>query len=318
MARAIWTGSINFGLVNIPVGLFSATEDHSVSFNQFQRGTSDRIRYRRINERTGEEVPFADVVKGFDLGGGEYVIIDPGELEDIAPGRSKTIDIELFVDLDDVNPIFFQKTYYLAPTKPEYVRSYSLLRQALEKTNRAGIATFVMRGKQYLTAVRADEDVLSLEVLHFADEVRTPTELDIAPEFVNARGRELDMAVGLVKSMSGDWEPERFRDTYTDKVRQLIEDKKAGREIIAESGAPAPTDATDLLEALRRSMEATRAGHDETGGEEDREVPDRRQPAELTKVELEQRARELDIKGRSKMSRAELEQAIADSERQSA
>jgi DNA end-binding protein Ku len=258
MGRAIWTGSINFGLVNIPVGLFSATEDHGISFNQFHRGTNDRIRYKRVNERTGEEVPFADIVKGYDLGDGEYVIIEPGELDEIAPGRSRTIDIETFVDLADVNPILFRKTYYLAPTKPDYARAYSLLNQALEQTDRAGVATFVMRGKQYLAIVRADEQMLTLETLHFADEVRDPVELDIVTEPVMARGKELDMAMNLIRSMAGEWDPEEFRDTYTDRIRQLIEDKREGRQVDVGTGAPEPTEMIDLLEALRRSVEQMR------------------------------------------------------------
>ena len=151
--------------------------------------------------------PIADIVKGYDLGDGEYVIIEPGELDEIAPGRSRTIDIETFVDLADVNPILFRKTYYLAPTKPDYARAYSLLNQALEQTDRAGVATFVMRGKQYLAIVRADEQMLTLETLHFADEVRDPVELDIVTEPVMARGKELDMAMNLIRSMAGSGIP---------------------------------------------------------------------------------------------------------------
>ena len=174
MARAIWSGYINFGLVSVPVGLYSATQEHELDFHQFQSGTSDRIRYKRVNERTGREVDYDKIVKGHDVGGGEYVIVEQEELADIAPGRSRSLEISTFVDLDEIDPIHFQKSYYLAPKDAENASSYALLRDALAKTNRAGIATFVMRGKEYLAAIRADGKVLVLETMFFADEIRDP------------------------------------------------------------------------------------------------------------------------------------------------
>ncbi len=141
MARAIWTGAINFGLVSIPVGLYSATEDHTVHFHQFQRGTADRIRYQRVNARTGKEVDYADIVKGRDIGGGDFVIVEPEELEAVAPGRSRSIDITSFVCLDEIDPVYFQKTYWIAPGGEQYTRPYALLVEAMARTNRAGIAT---------------------------------------------------------------------------------------------------------------------------------------------------------------------------------
>jgi Ku protein len=162
MARTVWTGTLNFGLVTVPVGLYPATEDHTIHFHQLQRGTSDRIRYQRVNERTGREVDSKDIVKGYELAPGEYVVIEPEELDGISPGRSKTIDIVGFVDLDEVEPIYFDRTYYLGPRGEEYARVYALLRAALSESNRAGIATFTMRGKEYLAAVRAENDILAL------------------------------------------------------------------------------------------------------------------------------------------------------------
>jgi DNA end-binding protein Ku len=305
MARPIWNGAINFGLVTVPVELYSATEDHTVHFRQFERGTSDRIRYRRVNERTGKEVDFADIVKGYELGDGEYVIIEPEELEQIAPGRSRTIDIEAFVDLDEIDPIYFQKSYWLAPSKEEFNRAYSLLLQAMAKTNRAGIATFVMRGKEYVAAVRAGDDVLILDTLLFAADIRDPkTELRKLPEPMQVRSKELDMAVSLVESMSEEWEPDNYRDTYTERVEQLIEDKRAGRTVTAEEAPREPTKVVDLFEALSRSVEGRR------GGKRDKKSGKEQDLSELTKAELDKMARELDIKGRSKMSRAELEKAV--------
>ncbi len=313
MARAIWTGAISFGLVSIPVGLFSATEDHTVHFHQFERGTSDRIRYQRVNERTGKEVEYSDIVKGKDVGGGEHVIVEPDELADIAPGRSRTIDITAFVDLDEIDPIFFQKTYWLAPTDEQYARPYALLREAMTRTNRAGVATFVMRGKEYLTALRADGDVLALETLFFADEIRDRSVLDL-PGKSKPKGKELDMATGLIEAMSGPWKPEEFRDTFTERVEKLIEDKRRGREIVTEAAPPEPTAMTDLIAALERSVADARGGkkpakRSRQGPRQDSDgAPDL---SGLSKADLTKMARELDVKGRSSMSRAELQDAVA-------
>jgi DNA end-binding protein Ku len=305
MARAIWTGAISFGLVSIPVGLFSATEDHTVHFHQFERGTSDRIRYQRTNERTGKEVEYSDIVKGREVGDGEFVLVEPEELADIAPGRSRTIDIQTFVDLDEIDPIFFQKTYWLAPTDERYARPYALLREAMTRTNRAGIATFVMRGKEYLTALRADGDVLALETLFFADEIRDRSALDL-PAATKPKGKELDMATGLIEAMSGPWKPEEYRDTYTERVEKLIEDKRRGREIVTEAEPPEPTAMSDLIAALERSVTEARGGRKPQKGKKAS-----KDLSELSKTELTEMARELDIRGRSSMSREKLEKAVA-------
>ncbi|MDQ3404987.1 MAG: Ku protein [Actinomycetota bacterium] len=306
MARPIWHGAINFGLVTVPVELYGATEDHTISFRQFERGTSDRIRYKRVNERTGKEVAFSDIVKGAEIGGGEYVIIEPEELDQIAPGRSRTIDIAAFVDIDEIDPIHYQRTYWLAPAKEEYGKAYSLLLQAMRKSNRAGIATFVMRGKEYLTAVRAGDDLLILTTLLFADDIRDPAkELKSMPEIASARGKELDMATSLIDSMTEDWKPDAYQDTYTQRVEQLIEDKKEGREVVAESEPSSPTKVVDLFDALAKSVESRKKRRDTgTSGAAADEVDN------LGKAELDKLARDLDIKGRSKMNRDELREAV--------
>ncbi|CAM2988183.1 Ku protein [Saccharomonospora xinjiangensis] len=337
MARAIWSGALNFGLVTVPVELYSATQDHTIHFRQFQRGTSDRIRYRRVNERTGEEVPYDEIVKGYDLGGDEYVIIEPEELDEIAPGRSRTIDIDAFVDLEEIDPIFFQKTYWLAPAKEEFGRAYSLLIEAMAKTNRAGLARFVMRGKEYIAAVRAGDGVLVLNTLLFPEDIREPRkEISKLPEVGQAREKEVDMAVSLIESMAEDWEPDEYRDTYTERVMQLIEDKRAGRTVTPAEEPREATKVVDLFEALSRSVEGRKRGAEKPGkprdraGEAEREKPRRGRASDkkaeggapkskgaagpglsdLTKSELDRMARDLDVKGRSKMNRAELEKAV--------
>ncbi|MFF4911714.1 non-homologous end joining protein Ku [Streptomyces tendae] len=340
MARAIWTGVITFGLVSVPVGLFTATEDHTVHFHQLQRGTSDRIRNRRVNERTGKEVDADDIVKGYEVSEGEYVVVEPGELDEIAPGRSRTLEITDFVDLDRIEPVYFGRTYYLAPRGKEYVKVYELLRTALAETGKAGLATFVMRNRQYLTALRAEDRVLLLQTLHWADEVRDPVEeLPELPSDRVGRGKELDMALRLVDALSGDWEPARYRDTYQEKVRELVRAKAEGEEIAVAEEAPEATNVVDLMEVLRGSLEQAKGAGDARGtGEDsgDKKPSARRKQAasgprrktagparptaptpaelrELSKAELYRRATEQDIAGRSKMSRRQLVDALSGS-----
>jgi len=259
MARSIWSGYINFGLVSVPVGLYSATEEHELDFHQFQKGTSDRIRYKRVNERTGREVPYEKIVKGHDIGDGEYVIVEPEELEDIAPGKSRSLEISTFVDLDEIDPIHFQKSYYLGPSDAENASSYALLRDALAKTNRAGIAKFVMRGKEYLATIRADGKVLVLETMFFADEIRDPDkEVGDLPNKSSA-GKQLSMAVDLIEAMSGEWKPSEYEDTYTERVKELVETKRKGKEVVFTEEEPEATTPTDLVAALRASVEAARS-----------------------------------------------------------
>ncbi|MFJ8911727.1 Ku protein [Amycolatopsis sp. NPDC102389] len=305
--RPVWSGSLSLGLVTVPVRLYSAVEDHSVRFRQFQRGTEDRIRYRRVNERTGKEVGYEDIVKGYELGGGEYVVVEPEELDEIAPGRSKSLDIESFVELDAIDPMFFDKTYWLAPAKDEFERPYALLLEAMDSSGKAGIAKFVMRGREYLALVRSGDGVMVLNTLHFAADLRDPAEqLPGLPGKAKARGKELDMAVNLIDAMSDDWRPEEYRDTYTDRVRELIEAKKKGDTITPATEPGEPTKVVDLFEALSKSVESGKAKK-KSGA---KKPAPKKDLSSLSKADLEKLARERDIKGRSKMTRAGLEKAL--------
>jgi DNA end-binding protein Ku len=260
VARAIWSGVLTFGLVSVPVELYSATEAHGPVFHQFEKDTADRIRYQRVNERTSDEVEYSDVVKGADTGGGHYVMIGQDELDSVAPGRSRSMEIRTFVDLDDIDPIYFNKTYYLGPGGEETAKVYALLRAAMGDSDKAAIASFVMRGKEYLAAVRADGDLLVLETLFFADEVREPhQQISNLPGRVKLTRQELRMARQLVESMTGPWQPSDYRDTYTDRVNDLIEAKKNDEEFQAADEAPPGTAVVDLTEALRASVEAAKA-----------------------------------------------------------
>jgi DNA end-binding protein Ku len=266
VARSIWSGVVSFGLVSVPVRLYSATHEHEVSFHQFEKGTSDRIRYRRVNGRTGKEVEYGDIVKGADVGGGEYVMLDPDELEAVAPGRSRSLEVHAFVDLDEIDPIYYQKSYYLAPGSDETAKTYALLRDAMESANRAAIGTLVMRSKEYLATIRPQDGLLVLETMYFADEVRDPhQEIDQLPGKVKLRPQELAMAGQLIDSMTAPWKPEDYRDTYTDRVKELIDAKKQGAEVTLAEQAPEATNVTDLMEVLRRSVEAAKSSRGEAG-----------------------------------------------------
>jgi DNA end-binding protein Ku len=260
MARTIWTGSLSFGLVNIPVGLYTATKDKSIHFNQFEEGTADRIRYKKVNERTGDEVETSRIERGVDIGGGEFVILSDEELDAAAPERSRTIEIDAFVDLGDIDPIYYRTSYYLAPHGDGASKAYELLRSAMRESSRVGIATLVMRGKEYLVAVRPEDDVLALETMYFADEVKDPAKE--LPE-LDAHGpiseRELDTAKLLIDSMATDWDPTNYRDTYRQRLQALIEEKRQGNEIVIEAAPARATNVVDLMEALQASVAAAQS-----------------------------------------------------------
>jgi len=259
MARAIWSGALSFGLVTVPVQLYSATAEHRPVFHQFAAGTADRVRNQRVNERTGDEVDYSDIVKGADTGGGGHVMVGQDELDSVAPGQSRSLDIHTFIDLDEIDAIYFNKTYFLGPSGPEATRPYALLRDAMGDSGKAAIASFVMRGREHLAAVRADSGLLVLETLFFADEVRDPhAEIGDLPGEVQVSGQEMRMACQLVDSMTGPWTPSDYRDTYTDRVNDLIEAKKDEKEPQPAAGPPAATNVTDLTAALRASVDAAK------------------------------------------------------------
>ncbi len=256
MPRTIWKGALSFGLVNIPTGLYPATSDKTVHFNQFEEGTSDRIRYKKVNERTGEEVANDRIVRGFDLGGGEYVILTEEELESAEPKKSRQIEISDFVDIGDIDPVYFRSSYYLAPEGDGADKAYALLRRAMEEAGKVAIATLVMRNKEYLVAIRPEGDALAMHTMYFPDEVRTPgKELPGLPENGDVSDRELSMAQLLIESMESDWDPTRYHDTHREKVEDLIEEKRQGHEIVIQEG-PEPAQVVDLMEALNASIKA--------------------------------------------------------------
>ena len=267
MPRTIWKGALSFGLVNIPVGVYPATSDKSIHFNQFEEGTSDRIRYKKVNERTGDEVATDRIVRGFDLGGGEYVILSDEELESAEPKKSRQIEISDFVGLADIDPVYFRTSYYLAPEGAGSDKAYALLRRAMSEAGRIGIATMVMRNKEYLVAIRPEDDALALHTMYFSDEVRSPgKELPELPENGDVSDRELSMAQLLIESMESEWDPERFHDTHREKVEALIEEKAQGHEIVIQSAPEEPAKVVDLMEALNASVKAAAKPGAKAGG----------------------------------------------------
>jgi DNA end-binding protein Ku len=287
---------ISVGLVTVPVTLHAATQDHSVSFRQIQRGTTDRIRVRRVNERTGKDVDYSDVAKGYETKD-DVIEVEPEELAEIAPGRSRSLEIDTFVDLQDVDPTFYDRTYWLAPGDEDYARAYYLLLRAMADSGKAGIAMLVMHGREHLALVRAGTDVMVLHTMRFADEIRDPKEQLDLPAAPKPKRKELDMALQLVDEMSGPWKPQQYRDTYAQQVRELVRDKAAGREPKVAAEPAEPTNVLDLTEALQRSMKK-------------RGRTRRPDPADMSKADLERMAKELKVKGRSSMTKSELVKAV--------
>jgi DNA end-binding protein Ku len=267
MARSIWTGAISFGLVTVPVKLYSAVSRKTVRFHQLNGPTGVRIQQKRVDPSTGDEVSYDDIVKGFEIGPDRYVIIEPGELEALDPKKTKTIEIEDFVDLTDIDPILYDHPYYLAPGAGG-AKPYRLLLDAMRESGKVAIAKVVIRQKENLVAIRPMEgDVLGMATMIFADEVVDPEridELDAARE-VEVNDRELSIAMQLVESLSGEFEPDKYHDTYREDVLALIERKAAGEEIAVqpqreEEEEPVP----DLMAALKASLDAVR---ERDGGE---------------------------------------------------
>jgi DNA end-binding protein Ku len=258
MPRAIWSGSISFGLLNVPVKLYSAVSKQTVRFRELREGDGSRIRHKRVAEEDGEEVPYDKIVKGYEITPDQYVIVSRDELEEIAPERTRAIEIKDFVDLDEIDPIYFEHPYYLGPDKGAE-RAYQLLVQAMEEQRKVAIARFVLRNKEHLAAIRPMGDVLTMATMRFADEVVSPDDLDdvVQEKQGKVEKRELDMAKQLIESLSTDFDATQYEDEYREQLLDLIERKAKGEEVVtAEAEEPKPTKAPDLMAALEESLAA--------------------------------------------------------------
>ena len=283
MPRAIWTGAIGFGLVTVPVKLYSALDRKTVRFHQLSGKTGVRVMQKRVDPQTGAEVPYEEIVKGYEIAPERYVVIAPGELETLQPKKSKTIEIEDFVELSQIDPIFYEHPYYLAPGTGG-AKPYRLLLEAMQEDGRVAIARFVMRSKEQLVAIRPMGGVLEMATMLFGDEILPPERLGEMPELaaVKTTKRELDVAKQLVDSLASDFDPDSYRDTYREEVLALIERKAQGEEIAVqpaaeETAAPAP----DLMSALKASLDAVRERTEVPagGGSKPRKPPAKRAAA---------------------------------------
>jgi DNA end-binding protein Ku len=283
MPRSIWSGAISFGLVNVPVKVYSAVSPKTVRFHQLNEKTGNRIRQLRVDAGTGEEVAYEDLVKGFELTKDRYVLISPDELASIAPEKSRTIDIEDFVEIEEIDPVYYDHPYWLAPDKGA-AKAYALLVQAMKESGKVAIAKVVLRNKEHLVALRPSGDGLMMETMVFHDEVIPADDIDEldASREQQASEREVAMAMQLIESLTSEFEPERYRDEYREKVLDLVERKAEGQEIAIQPEAPQPAKVPDLMAALEASLAAV--------APKDEPAPKKKAPAKKASKKKEEAA----------------------------
>ena len=260
MARAIWKGSISFGLVNIPIALYPATRREELKFRLLRKSDLSPVNYKRVAEKDGKEVSWDQIVKGYEYEKGKYVVLKDEDFERVDLEATQTVDIQDFVDQEEIDPMFFYKPYYLEPQKGGD-KAYALLRDALKDSGKVGIAKVVIKTREYLAGVKPEDGVLVLELMHFADELADPGKLHI-PKKIEVGKREMNMAKSLIDSMSSKWNPEKYKDDYREALMEVIEEKvEAGGKEIEEKPrkAPKPTKVIDLVSVLQKSLEQTGA-----------------------------------------------------------
>ncbi len=302
MARSLWTGSLSFGLVNVPVALFSAVRDQDLHFHQLHAKDGARIDTRRFCAAEDKEVPFDGIGHAYDLDNGKTVIVTDEDLEAVAPRKTRTIDIEAFVDLAAVDPIYFDHPYFLAPTGDSEGprRAYQLLVEAMGPSDRVALGRFVMRTKEYLVAIQVRDERLALTTMRFADEVRPTKGIDTGGK--KPSKEQLDHAVALIDALSGEWDPSEWKDCYRKRLEDVIDRKRKGKKIAAPKKEKAPSPVPDLMAALEKSL-ADLTGGTSKGSKDD-------DLAELSREELYERATKAKVKGRSSMSKDELAEAL--------
>jgi DNA end-binding protein Ku len=287
MARAIWSGSISFGLLNVPVKLYSAVSKQTVRFRELRAEDGSRIRHRRVAEDDGQEVPYEEIVKGYEVSPDRYVVLTKEELAELDPKKTRAIEIEDFVDLDEIDPIYFEHPYYLGPDKGAG-KAYALLVKAMSESNKVAIGRFVLRNKEHLAAIRPMNGVLTLATMRFPDEVTPPDEIEELPDTETGKPqkKELEMAQALIDQLSSDFRPENYRDEYREELLSLIERKAEGKEVVVKEGEePKPTKAPDLMAALEESLAAVKGEEMAKGsagdgaGKRTKPAPKKRKPA---------------------------------------
>ncbi|MDQ2871536.1 MAG: Ku protein [Candidatus Eremiobacteraeota bacterium] len=276
MAHAIWSGSINFGLVNIPIKVFTAVKSNDLSFNMLHGKDEGRIKYERVCSVDGKPVPWDEIVKGYEYEKGEYVVLTDDDFAKVNPEATQSVDILEFVELDQINPMYFDKPYYLEPTK-QGKHAYALLREALEKSKRVAIARVVLRSKEYICAVKPNGDALLMELMHWADELVNPSTLEF-PESTKISEAEMKMAKMLIDSMTvEEFEPEKFTNKYHDELMAMIEARAAGKDIPeAPKKAPARGKVVNLMDVLTQSLEESKKARGERKSAAHKAAPKRR------------------------------------------
>jgi len=304
--RPLWSGSLSFGLVNVPVRLMSAARDLDYHFNELHEKDKVRVEHRRFCSEEDTEVLWEEIARSFDLDGKQVIVTD-AELGSVEPRKTRTIDIEAFVDLADVDPIYFAHPYFLVPAGDSEgtQRAYRLLVEIMADTERIALGRFVMRTKEYLAAVRVRDGALTLTTMRFHDEVRPTNPIPTGGK--KPSKKQVDQAAAVIEELSTDWQPDRYQDCYRERLRRVIDDKRKRRKIEAPEPEKQPAPAPDLMAALERTLENAKAGRDiRTAPAGDGELED------LSQDELRERAKEEGIRGRSKMSKDELVEALSD------
>lgn len=304
MARAIWSGAISFGLVSVPVQLFTAVRTHELRFKQLHRSTLAPVKQKRVDERTGEEVAYTDIVKGYEIGEGTFVTVEKSELEELDPEASRLICIQSYVRDEEIDPVYYNRPYYLAPQGEIARKPYRLLADAMQRSNRVAIATFVMRNREHLAALRVNDGLLVLSTMHYADEIADPVEIreDLALDGEPSE-REVSMAEQLISSMEDDFDPTEYRDRHRDRVLEYLQAKAEGETVELEPSAAPSGNVIDLMAALEASLNNADPGN----GYDD-----------LTRDELYELAKERQIPGRSSLSRQGLIDALKGADTQAA
>jgi DNA end-binding protein Ku len=257
--RAIWTGAISFGLVNIPVRLYSATEERGLKFDMLHKKDLSPIRYARVCRLDGREVPYEDIVKGYEYQDGDYVVLADEDFKRANLRKTKTIDIQEFVLEEEIDAVYYTKPYYLEPDKGAE-KAYAVLREALQKSKRVGIAKFVLRNREHLAAIKVQGNLIVLNQLRFKEEIRKPEDIKL-PDKKTASGKEIDMAMQLIEQLSEPFKPEQFKDEYTQELKKVISQRAKGKTPKAKGAPPTPTKVPDLLNTLRKSLKNQRQNY---------------------------------------------------------
>ena len=261
MARAVWSGTISFGLVNVAVKAYTAVRDHEVRFHQIDKKSGARVRYEKVSEKTHRKLDGDDIEMGYELRKGRYVKFTKEELADLRPRSTRSVDVSDFVPLEDIDPIYYERTYWLAPDGPGAAKAYGLLCAAMEDRQRVGIGSVVMRNKQYLAAIRPLEGYLAMSTLRFADEVIARSEIDALPSRrPRTDAKELRLATQIIDALDAEWKPTKYHDTYTEELRDLIERRAKGETVTIDEGPAEKAEVLDLMAALSASVEAAKRG----------------------------------------------------------